>query len=397
VKISKTKTEAIPLKKTLTSLVVLLTMIAAAALNTQAQSELRLTTSELQPVTSAAASATNSARSQTITNALANLPEADALFYVNAQRIINEVVPKFMPARDLEQMRKAFEEIKKDAGVDPSKVDYLVIAVRFRKPTPELNFQAPEFMVVSSGDFSSESLLTLARGAWQGKIRDEKYADKTLGLITIEPMLKEAEKNPFLKAFTEIGVVALNANTIATGSPSYLRAAIDAGSGKDRITAESLNSLVRDPNVLVSFAGAPWHSFAKSFGMLGTEGNPRAPKCESKIGDSYVALNMDATNFLIRGVSNADNPDTAKIFANLYSGLLRYASSSIKDEMAQSILQGLAINAEGDEVFLNANLSQQMIMDLIKKQMTPKTIDVSEQKTTAPAKPATKKRRGRRR
>jgi hypothetical protein len=385
------------LRKTLKFLVTLFVITAAAAVNSQAQSELRLAASDSQPVNSAA-TATNSARSQALANALANLPEADGLVYINAQRIINEVAPRFMPAKDLESMRKAFAQIKNDAGVDPGKVDYVVIAVRFRKPTPELNFQAPEFMVVSSGDFSSESLLTLAHTASQGKLRDEKYGDKTLGLITIEPMLKEAEKNPFLKAFTELGVVALNANTIATGSPNYLRAAIDAGGGKDRITAASLNSLVRDPNVLVSFAGAPWHSFAKSFGMLGTEGNPRAARCESKIGDTYVSLNMDATNFLIRGVSNADNPDTAKIFANLYSGLLRYATSSIKDEVAQSVFQGLAINAEGDEVFLNANLSQQMIIDMIKKQMMPKKTEAADEKTTAPpAKPAAQKRRRTRR
>ena len=35
----------------------------------------------------------------------------------------------------------------------------------------------------------------------------------------------------------------------------------------------ALNSLVRDPNALISFAGTPWGSFAKSFGMLGTETN----------------------------------------------------------------------------------------------------------------------------
>lgn len=369
-------------------------ILAVALVNTQAQTA---TANSSTDSTSLAASATSSlpARSQAIISSLASLPEADALVYINSQRILNEVLPKFMPAKDLEGMRKAFADVKTNAGVDPSKVDYLVIAVRFRKPTPDLNFQAPEILVVSSGDFSSESLMGLAHMAAQGKLRDEKYGDKTMGLITIDPVMKEAEKNPFLKSFAELGVVALNGNTIATGTPNYLRAAIDAGGGKDRINPESLNFLVRDPNVLISFAGAPWHSFSKSFGMLGTEGNPRAPRCETKIGDMYVALNMDATNFMIRGVSNADNPDTAKIFANLYSGLLRYATGHVKDEVGQSLLKGLAINAVGDEVLMNADFSQQMVFDLIKKQMKPKAA-VADGKTTAPAKPATKRRRSRR-
>jgi hypothetical protein len=333
-----------------------------------------------------------------VIDSLSNLPEADALIYVNVQRILNEVLPKFLPAKDLEEMRKGFEAAKQQAGIDPTKVDYFVVAVRFKKPTGDLNFQAPEFMLVSSGDFSADSLLVLARMATQAKLRDEKYGSKTIGLMTIDPIAKESEKTPLLKSFTEVGIVALNANTIATGSPGYLRAAIDAGDGKQRIRAEVLKSLVRDPNVLISFAGLPWSSFAKSFGMLGTETTPRAPRCESKIGDFYAALTMDATNFSLRSVSNADNPDTAKILANLYSSLLRYATSSIKDPAAQSALNRLSITAEGDEVLTSADFPQQMVLDLIQQHMKPKQIDTKEvTEVTEVTKPPVKKHRTRRR
>ena len=388
------------MKKSFSLLSLLVILLAALGMNARAQSVTSpanaesphaTTTNYMAPVANSIAPPRVP---QSVVASLANLPEADALTYVNAQRIMNEVLPKFMPAKDLEEMRKDFEEVKKNAGFDPARIDYLVIAMRFKKPTADLNFQAPELMIVSSGDFSADSLLALARMASQGKLRDEQYGNKTLGLMTIEPMVKEAEKNPLLKAFTEVGVVALNANTIAAGTPGYLRAAIDAVNGKDRINPEALNSLVRDPNVLISIAGSPWTSFAKSFGMLGTETTPRAPRCDSKIGDLYAALTMDANNFMIRGVSNADNPDTAKILANLYSGLLRYASSSIPDESTRSLLKGIAITAEGDEVMLRADFAQQMVIDLMKKQMAPKKDEAS---VSAPAKPATKKKRTRRR
>jgi hypothetical protein len=210
--------------------------------------------------------------------------------------------------------------------------------------------------------------------------------------MTIDPLVKMAEQNPLLKSFTEVGIVSLNANTIAVGTPSYLRAAIDAGDGKDRISADTLNSLVRDPNALLSIAGAPWHSFAKSFGMLGTETTAREPRCESKIGDFYVALTMDATNFMLRGVSNADNPDTAKIISRLYSGLLGYAAQSIPDATAQSLLKNIAITAEGDEVRLRADVPQQTIVELIQQQMTKKAAT-----SPPPEKQPIKKRRIRRR
>ena len=333
-----------------------------------------------------------SSSSAQIVSSLANLPEADTLVYINPQRILNEVVPKFMPAKDVEGMRKGFDDVRTHAGVDPTKIDYIMIAVRFRKPTADLNFQPPEFLAVASGDFNADSLLGLARMASQGKLRDEKYGTKTLGLMTIDPLMKMAEQNPLLKSFTEVGIVSLNANTIAVGTPGYLRAAIDAGDGKNRISTEALNSLVRDPNALISIAGAPWHSFAKSFGMLGTETTAREPRCESKIGDFYVALTMDATNFMLRGVSNADNPDTAKIISRLYSGLLGYATQSIPDATAKSLLKNIAITAEGDEVLLRADVPQQMIVELIQQQMTKKAATSSE-----PERQPVKKRRIRRR
>jgi hypothetical protein len=341
---------------------------------------------------------TTSPAIQGVIASLSNLPEADMLIYINPPRILNEALPKILPAKDIEGMRKGFEELKKNAGVDATRIDYIVLVVRFKKPTADLQFQAPDYMVVASGDFSAESLLGMARSASQGKLRDEKYGTKTLGLMTIDPIAKESEKNPFLKAYTEVGLVSLNGNTLAAGTPGYLRAAIDASEGKERIRTEVLNSLVRDPEALISFAAKPWHAFAKSFGMLGTEANARVPRCETDMGDFYGSLTMDATNFTIRGVSNADNPDTAKIIANLYAGLLRYAASSIPDPAAKALLTGLAITAEGDEVLVRAAYSQQMLIDLIQQHMKPKTVVSAAPPETQPVtRPAAKKRRTRRR
>ncbi len=390
------------MQKTFSSLVTMLVLVMAIALGVQAQTGPDKANPQLAATNSggnvvSAASALSPA-SQAIVSSLANLPEADMLIYINPQRILNDALPKFLPPTDLENMRKNFADAKQHAGVDPTKIQYLVIAIRFRKPTADLNFQPPEFMAVSGGDFNADSLMGLARMASQGKLRDETYGGKTLGLMTIEPIAKESEKNPLLKYFSELGVVSLNANTIATGTPGYLRAAIDAGEGRGRISTEALNMLVRDPNALMSIAGSPWGSFAKSFGMLGTETTPRAARCDSHFGDFHSALTMDSTNFMFRGVSNADNPDTARIFANLYTGLFQYMSKSIPDATAQKLINGFSITAQGDEVLVNADFPQQMILDLIKERMRPKK---DEADVTAPApttpKPKVNRRRTRRR
>jgi len=338
------------------------------------------------------------AASQTVPSSLSNLPEADTLVYINPQRILNEALPKVMPEKQLADMREHFTQMKQQAGVDPTKIDYIVIANRFKKPTADLNFQAGEFMIVIGGDFSAESLITLARMATGGKLRDEAHGGKTLSLMTIDEVAKMAEQNPMLKSFSQVGIVALNANTIAAGSPAYLRAAVDAGGAEaeGRISAAALNSLVRDPSALVSIAGSPGSAFAKSFGLLGIEGNPRAPRCDSKMGDFYGELTMDATNFKLRGAMNADNPVTAKIINNLISGLLQQAMGAIKDPQAQALLKGFSIMPQDDEIVLVADVPQQMVAELIRQHMMPQKQVTT---MTGPGKPAVKvrvKRRARR-
>jgi len=334
---------------------------------------------------------------QSVVGSLSTLPEADALIYINPHRILNDAAPKIMPADHLEKMRAQFAEIKKSVGVDPSKIDYLVIAVRFRKPTADLSFVAPDFMLVASGDFSADSLLTMARLSLQQKARDEKYGAKTITLVTIDDIAKAAERNPLLKSFSDLGLVSLNANTIAIGNTAYLKAAVDASEGKGRITAEALNSLLRDQNVLISAAGSPFGSFAKSFGLLGTETTPRESRCDSKLGDFYSAVTMDGTNFSLRGAMNADNPDTAKIINGLLSGLLRQAVDSVPDKGAQTLMKGIKMMAQENEVVWQADIPQQAAADFIRDQMKPKitTVTAAKSQQENPKPPIRKRRRAR--
>lgn len=332
-----------------------------------------------------------------VPSALTSLPESDTLIYFNPQRILNEAAPRVMPEKDLQGMRKALEDIKGFAGVDLSKVEFIVMAVRFRKPTADLNFAPPEFMAVAGGDFSSDSLVALARMASEGRLRDEKYGAKTLSLMTIDPIAKESEKNPFLKSFSEVAIVPLSANTIAVGTPGYLRAAVDAAAdGRGRISPENLTSLLRDPTVLVSVAGSPWDSFAKSFGLLGTETNARAAKCDSNLGDFYVAVTMDATNFMLRGAMGADNSDTAKIINNLANGFLRHAASHAPDKTGQNVINSLKLTTTENEVVLSADVSQQLVVDFLKSQMQPKKEDAAAVGTKTPAKKPVVRRKRRR-
>jgi hypothetical protein len=309
---------------------------------------------------------------QSSQTALSTLPEADALIYVSPQRILNEAAPRVMTPADLTKMRDMFADLKKAVGVDPATIDYLVIAVRFHKPAGDLSFVAPDVMAVLGGDFSSDSLMTLGQLYLQDKVRVEKYGSKSITVMKIDPIATQAEKNPILKPFVEIGAVPLSANSLAIGNLGYLKSAVDATEGNGRISAAALESLMRDRNALIAASGSPLASFAKSFGLLGLENTTRESRCDTRFGDFYAAVTMTGTNFSIRGAMNADNPDTAKIINNLLSGLMKQGISAVPDKGAQTILESLKMSAKDSEIVLEADIPEKVVADLIRTSPKPK-------------------------
>jgi hypothetical protein len=326
--------------------------------------------------------------------ALASLPEADTLIYISPQRILNEAAPRVMDPAELTKMRGAFAELKKGAGIDPSSVEYLVMAVRFNKPAGDLSFVAPDVMLVIGGDFSSDSLLTLGQIYLQDKLRVEKYGSKTITLMKVDPIAAEAEKNPILKSFSEVGVVPLTANSLAIGNLRYLKSAIDAADGNGRISAASLDSLLRDPNALISAAGTPLASFAKSFGMMGLENTSRESRCDTHFGNFYAAVTMNGASFSLRGAMNADNPDTAKIIQGLLWGLMQQGIGSVPDKDAQTMLKALKMTARESEILVEADIPDKVVADLLKSATAPKTTAPKTEAApkTAPRRPVRRKR-----
>lgn len=320
--------------------------------------------------------------------ALANLPEADALIYVSPQRILNEAAPRVIAPAELTKMRSAFADIKKSAGVDPSAIEYLVLAVRFHKPATDLSFVAPDLMAVVGGDFSSDSLMTLAQLYLQDKARVEKHGSKSIMLMKVDPIAAQAEKTPILKPYSEIGVVPLTANSVAIGNLRYLKSAIDAAEGTGRINPLTVQSLLRDPNVLLSASGAPLTAFAKSFGMMGLENTARESRCDTQFGNFYAAVTMSGTNFSLRGAMNADNPDTAKIINTLLAALMQQGISAVPDKQAQTILQSLKMSARENEIVWEADIPEKTVADFIRSTPKPGT----EAPKAAPKRPVRKKR-----
>jgi len=301
-------------------------------------------------------------------SALSSLPEADVLIYVSPQRILNEAAPRVVARADLTKMRGTFADLKKAFGVDPSSVEYLVIAVRFHKPTSDLSFVAPGVMAVMGGDFSSDSLMTLGQLYLQDKVRVEKYGSKSVAVMKVDQIAAQADKNPMLKPFVEMAAVPLTANSLAIGNLGYIKAAIDAVDGNGRISAAALQSLMRDPNALMAASGSPLTAFAKGFGLLGLENTSRESRCDTTFGNFYAAVTMTGTSFSLRGAMNADNPDTAKIIYGLISVLMTEGIGAVPDKDAQKILQSVKMSVKDNEIVWEADIPDKDVAEFIRTQ-----------------------------
>jgi len=343
---------------------------------------------------------------QSASTSLASLPEADMLIYISPQRVLNDAAPRVMAAKEIAEMRAAFADMKKSVGFDPSSVEYLVFALRFHKPAGDLSFVAPDVMAVVGGDFSADSLFTLAQQALQDKVRVETHGSKTMVVMRVDPIAEQAVKMPMLKSLVEVGAVSLSANSIAIGNLPYLKSAIDAADGTGRINPALLESLMRDPNVLMASAGAPLASLAKAFGLFGTETAPRESTCNTPFGNFYTAVTLSGTNFSVRGAMNADNPDTAKIISSLLSSLMQQGTNVLPDAQAQSVLDTVNLTGKESEMFSTIMKSIKMMprdnevvweadipQAAIAEALKPKPAKVQIKTTAAPTrKPVRKKR-----
>ena len=333
--------------------------------------------------------AAHSSTSQTATT-LASLPDADMIIFLSPQRIMNDAAPKVMSPTDLAKTRATFVDLKRGIGIDPSTIESFALAIRFQKPNADLTFVAPDLLAVMSGDFSADSMVTLIESFLGDQVKSEAYNSKKLTIAKVDPIIEAAKQNPILNSFTELGVVALNTNTLAIGNVSYLKAAVDASEGNGRISSTVLSSLLRDPNALVSAAGAPLSAFAKSFGLMGTQAAPRESSCNTRFGDFYAAITMDAANFTLRGAMNTDNPDTAKIIHGLVSSLMTPATEAIPDQEVASVLKSMKMSPRESEIVFDANISQEIVAKFIREQSQPKA---TPKPTSTTKKPATKSRR----
>jgi hypothetical protein len=337
--------------------------------------------------------------------ALSGLPDSQAVLYVNAHRIIHDVLPRVMPPAEYTKMLTEAQKV----GFDARGIDYVAVGARLADPPPANNL--PEFVVIIHGNFNADTLLALGRvaaGSQNISPRRETYGSKTLEIIDLQSIGKkewptggegQGEGKPSSTPYPEVAVMALDANTLVAGVPSYVRALVDAAGGRGALKSETLDLATRDPQALWSLTVEPPPALVEYLRKAGAPSNKEAEEMLGWVKQVSLGQGMDALNYTLSASLLADTPEHASAFSGLVRMGLLAAQTGLSSEAAKlkpkdkdyvraraalDSLKTFVNRTDGNTLLLSVSVPQKEVNDMVRSEMAPK-----------PTKPTTAPRRGR--
>ena len=338
--------------------------------------------------------------------ALSTLPDSQAVLFINARRIVNEVLPKVMPPAEYQKMLGEAQKV----GFDARGIEYIAVGARLADPPPANNL--PEVVVVIRGNFNADTLLALGRvavGAQPGvKSRSETYGSKTLEILDLQSTSKQPEggadgeaPKPSPMPYPEVAVTALDSSTLVAGVPAYVKAAVDAAGGRGGLRSSLIDLAAHDPQALWSLTLELPPNLADYLHKAGAPANQEADQMIGWVKQVSLAQGMDALNYSLSAAVLTDAPEHASAFSGLVRMGLLAAQTALSAEAAKqtpkhkdykrtraalNTIKTFVNRTEGNKLILSASVPQAAVAELIKQEMA---------KPPAKAKTTTPRRRGR--
>lgn len=345
--------------------------------------------------------------------ALSTFPDSQAVLFVNAERIVNDLLPKVMSPADY---RKMLVEAKK-FGFDVRGIQFAAAGIRFKDDAPP--GAPPDFVLVVRGNFNADSMLMLSKIALAARdlpSRTETYGSKSIEVFDAEAFSKmmgksgatgegtglpdgEAPKpKPF--PYPELAMTALDSNTLVAGVPSFVRAAVDASGGQGALRPSLLSLAAQDSDAIWSLTAELPPNLAEMAHKYGVPPSAQFDQMVGWVRQLNISQGMTAADFTLGVAVTTDQPEHASAFSGLVrmgqafaENMLRESLSKAKGKDAARARQGLAMLAsavnrtEGSTLVLRVSVPQQTVIDAVKE---------ATAKGKKPA-PRTTRRRARRR
>jgi hypothetical protein len=296
---------------------------------------------------------------------MSSLPKSDAVAHVKVQQLLNEAMPRMLansPAK-LSEVNASIDKFKDRTGLDLRMFQQIAFGIRFTFPAEGVT--KAQTVALANGSFSSAAMVAAGRVASNGKYREEKYHDKTIYVFTLDESIKLL--GVFNFRISELAVSPLDANTLALGDPSGVRAAIDVSRLRNNANAELIALASRDPDAIIGFGS---NMSEELVGNLDIGNAPIAADLKT-LRQVYGSVGTTATDLQLFLAARAVNATAAKSLGDTLEGLKQFGAllvgrlSGAKGVLAKSALSNMKIVTAANELQIRTSVSQAEVGPLL--------------------------------
>lgn len=307
---------------------------------------------------------------QQVNQLAAKLPASDMVENIDLQRLISVALPQILNTKPqtLAEINAKIDEIKAQTGIDLRQFEQLAVGLKYRQNAPKNVDLQP--VALARGKYDANALLTAMKLVAKDKFREEKVGAKTIYIFTpkeIAPNLSLPNISlpglgvvvNFDKILSgEMAATALDANTLAFGTPERVRETLES---KSRVGQEILALVNRNPNAVISFGGNTPPDLA---GFLNMTEADEIGKNINSIRRMYGLMDVNGGKAFVSMTAKTATAQQAADLESTVSGLQMLGKSVLggmrgNDKAVYArMAENARITRSADEVMLNLQVPQ---------------------------------------
>ncbi|HLL74363.1 MAG TPA: hypothetical protein VK421_03800 [Pyrinomonadaceae bacterium] len=314
------------------------------------------------------AARTAAARSQSAqADIVAALPASDAVLVVDTRRLLTEGLPRAFnnDAAEMARVNSEIDEFNKKYGLNARDFERVAVGTSFGQTAS--NATTMDTVAVMRGRFETGALVAAARTAANGKHRQEQHGGKTIHVFDLNHQPRMKLLGLFNVRLTELAFAPLDANTLAVGKLSRVRAAIDAAAGRGRLSAEVASLATRNSGAIIGIGGNVPPATTRGIELMSAE----ISRSVASIRQFYGSVAPTQSGFQMQTVLRTETPAAARTLSETVAGLKQLAPFLISrmPEPRAGLLRGVVgatrVTSAGTEVQIDLALAQDAIAALI--------------------------------
>jgi hypothetical protein len=305
------------------------------------------------------------------------LPASDGVVSLDAKRFFGVALPQILSGNKplLDEINGKMDDFKAKSGIDIRQFEQIAVGIASKQVSEtDTDFEP---VVLARGNFSANSLLTLAKYASNGTYKEEKIGGKTVYIFSAKELIEKnrpTSKSSMVQKLLdmilpglsgETAVTAYDGNTLAFGKTERLRLMLT--NTKSRVDAGLLSQVSRNPNAVMSFAMNLPNGMSSLFKL----DNDELGKNLDAIRQINGMMDVSGENTLVSFAAKTTEIKQAEgLRANMsdlreLGKMLLGGSKSADKQVYVRMLENAKITSKGNEVMFDLQVPQSDINVLI--------------------------------